>query len=70
MASAPERSRGLPCDPEDRACRRAGRTIRSLVDCMVAAAAIDEDRPLLARNRDFEMIARHTELELAEPSRC
>ena len=50
-----------------RACRRAGRTIRSMVDCMVAASAIDEGRPLLARNRDFEMIARHTELELVEP---
>ncbi|MXW10625.1 MAG: PIN domain nuclease [Gammaproteobacteria bacterium] len=50
-----------------RTCRRAGRTIRSMVDCMVAASAIDEGRPLLARNRDFEMIARHTELELVEP---
>ncbi len=52
-----------------RICRRAGCTIRSIVDCMVAAAAIDEGRPLLARNRDFEMIARHTELELLEPER-
>ncbi|MDE0358655.1 MAG: PIN domain nuclease [Gammaproteobacteria bacterium] len=50
-----------------RACRRAGSTIRSMVDCMVAASAIDEGRPLLARNRDFESIARHTELELVEP---
>ena len=50
-----------------RACRRAGSTIRSMVDCMVAASAIDEGRPLLAGNRDFESIARHTELELVEP---
>lgn len=50
-----------------RTCRRAGCTIRSMVDCMVAAAAVDADRPLLARNRDFEMIARHTKLELVEP---
>ena len=50
-----------------RTCRRAGRKIRSIVDCMVAAAAINGRRPLLARNRDFEMIARHTELELVVP---
>ena len=50
-----------------RTCRRVGCTIRSIVDCMVAATAIDEGRPLLARNRDFEVIARHTELELVEP---
>ena len=50
-----------------RACRRAGRTIPSMVDCMVAAHAIDAGWPLLARNRDFEMIARHTELELVIP---
>ena len=50
-----------------RTCRRAGCTIRSIVDCMIAAAAIDGRRPLLARNRDFEVIARHTELELVEP---
>lgn len=53
-----------------RACRRAGWTIRSIVDCMVAATAMDAGRPLLARNRDFEVIARHTELELVGPSRC
>ena len=53
-----------------RICRRAGCTIRSIVDCMVAAVAIDEGRPLLARSRDFEMIARHTELELAVPDNC
>ena len=50
-----------------RTCRRAGCTIRSIVDCMVAAASIDAGRPLLARNRDFVVIARHTELELMVP---
>ena len=50
-----------------RSCRRAGYTIRSIVDCMVAAAALRKRRPLLARNRDFEAIAHHTELELAVP---
>ena len=47
-----------------RVCRRSGFTIRSTVDCMVAATALANRRPLLARNRDFAVIARHTELEL------
>lgn len=47
-----------------RICRRGGFTIRSTVDCIVAAAALGNRRPLLARNRDFAVIARHTELEL------
>lgn len=51
-----------------RTCRRAGWTIRSTVDCMVAAAALDAQRPLLARNRDFDAIARHTEIELVVPT--
>ncbi|MDE2720727.1 PIN domain nuclease [Candidatus Palauibacter polyketidifaciens] len=51
-----------------RTCQRAGRTIRSSVDCMVAAAALDAQRPLLARNRDFDTIARHTDLELVVPT--
>ncbi len=50
-----------------RTCRRAGFTIRSTVDCMVAATALGEHRPLLARDRDFAVIARHTELELVIP---
>ncbi|MCY3613370.1 MAG: PIN domain nuclease [Gemmatimonadetes bacterium] len=51
-----------------RICRRAGFTIRSTVDCLVAATALDKDRPLLARNRDFSVIARYTGLELVIPS--
>lgn len=51
-----------------RICRRAGFTIRSTVDCLVAATALDKDRPLLARNRDFAVIARYTGLELVIPS--
>lgn len=51
-----------------RTCQRAGRTIGSSVDCMVAAAALDAHRPLLARNRDFDTIARHTDLELVVPT--
>ena len=50
-----------------RVCRRAGFTIHSMVDCLVAATAVDKGRPLLARNRDFDVIARHTHLELVIP---
>ena len=50
-----------------RICRRAGFTIRSMIDCLVAATAVDKGRPLLARNRDFDVIARHTHLELVIP---
>ena len=50
-----------------RTCRRAGFTIRSRVDCLVAATALGVGRPLLARDRDFAVIARHTELELVIP---
>ena len=51
-----------------RICRRAGFTIRSMIDCLVAATALGKGRPLLARNRDFAVIARHTELELVTPA--
>lgn len=49
-------------------CRRSGFTIRSTIDCLVAATALDRGRPLLARNRDFDIIARYTGLELVIPS--
>lgn len=47
-----------------RACRRRGRTVRSSVDCLIAAVALREDLPLLAVDRDFEVIAEETGLEL------
>jgi len=46
-------------------CRRAGATPRSLFDCLIASVAIRIEAPVLARDRDFELIARHTALELA-----
>lgn len=59
---------GLP-DFEDaahvyRACRRGGETPRSMVDCLIAAVAVRERRPLLTVDRDFAVIAQHTDLEL------
>ena len=47
-----------------RAARRTGATIRSLLDCLVAAAALRTDSPLLARDHDFEVIARVSPLRL------
>ena len=47
-----------------RAARRTGATVRSLLDCLVAAAALRTDSSLLARDRDFEVIARVSPLRL------
>jgi predicted nucleic acid-binding protein len=46
-----------------RRCRRAGETPRNLLDCMIAAVAIRRDEPVLHRDRDFDVIARHTALQ-------
>ena len=47
-----------------RAARRTGATVRSLLDCLVAAAALRTDSRLLARDRDFEVLARMSPLRL------
>lgn len=46
-------------------CRRAGETPRSSSDCLIAAVAMRTDVPVLHRDRDFDVIARHTSLRLA-----
>jgi predicted nucleic acid-binding protein len=50
-----------------RACRSAGESPRQLTDCLVAAVAIRSGVPILHRDRDFEVIARHTALETVTP---
>ena len=47
-----------------RVCRRGGATVRSMMDCLIAAIALRERQPLLALDRDFDLIARHVGLEL------
>jgi predicted nucleic acid-binding protein len=47
-----------------RRCRRAGETVRSLTDCLIAAVAMRGNLEVLHADRDFEAIARHTELRL------
>lgn len=49
-----------------RACRRGGETVRNLIDCQVAATAIRLDLPVLHRDRDFAVIARHTRLQVVD----
>ncbi|MYD72050.1 MAG: PIN domain nuclease [Acidobacteria bacterium] len=45
-----------------RHCRRGGETIRSLVDCLIAAAAIRAGVPVLHHDADFDALARHSPL--------
>jgi hypothetical protein len=62
----------LPTEPGDyeraasiyRHCRREGETVRKLIDCLIAAVAIRADVAVLHRDTDFDVIARHTELEV------
>jgi predicted nucleic acid-binding protein len=39
------------------AARREGRTIRSLVDCLIACVAIRHDVPLLHKDVDYDVIS-------------
>lgn len=47
-----------------RQCRRAGETVRSLADCLIAAVAVRAGLVVLQADRDFDVIARHTDLVL------
>ena len=47
-----------------RTARRKGYTIRSSVDCLIAAIAILNDVPVLHLDRDFDIIARFTPLRV------
>lgn len=48
-----------------RTCRAQGKTIRSQLDCLIAAIAIREDVEVLHADRDFDLIAEHTPLRIA-----
>ena len=49
-----------------RRCRNEGNTVRKLIDCLIAAVAIDANVPVLHQDKDFEVLARCTELQLVE----
>jgi hypothetical protein len=48
-----------------RACRARGTTPRSTIDCLLAQICLTLDVSILARDRDFELIARVAPLKLA-----
>lgn len=50
-----------------RTCRRRGETVRKLIDCLVAAIAVREGVPILHADADYEILSRHTALQLAGP---
>lgn len=49
-----------------RTCRREGETVRKLTDCLIAAVAIHADTSVLHKDVDFDVLARHTDLKIAE----
>ena len=46
-----------------RSARRQGLTIRSSVDCLIAACALRHDMPVLHRDRDYDLISRISSLK-------
>ena len=66
-----DRATTLPTEPPDydhgaalyRQCQRHGETVRKLIDCLIAAIAIDNNVPILHTDEDFETLARHTRLQ-------
>jgi predicted nucleic acid-binding protein len=50
-----------------RTCRRRGETVRKLIDCLIGAVAIRAGVPVLQADSDFDVLARHTSIQLAEP---
>lgn len=50
-----------------RTCRRQGATVRRLIDCLIAAAAIEARTPILHADIDFDVLARHTPLQVVIP---
>ena len=47
-------------------CRKKGLTIRSVVDCLIAALAIEYDLSILQNDRDYTSIAEVFPLKVAE----
>ena len=47
-----------------RTCRMAGETLRGLTDCLISVPAMEAGASVLHMDRDFDVIARHTELRI------
>ena len=62
----------IPTSPRDydnaaalyRQCRRKGETVRKSIDCLIAAVAISAEVPILHNDIDFDVLARHTPLQV------
>jgi predicted nucleic acid-binding protein len=46
------------------ACRTRGETVRRLTDCLIAVPAIRAGALILHKDRDFDAIARHSDLRI------
>lgn len=49
-----------------RDCRKKGKTVRSTVDCIIAAICIENDLVLLHKDSDFDLIETCTGLQVIE----
>ena len=47
-----------------RRCRREGEAVRKLIDCLIASVAIRAGAPVLHSDADFDVLSRHTELQV------
>jgi predicted nucleic acid-binding protein len=47
-----------------RACRTAGETVRSLIDCLIAVPTIRAGASIVHADRDFDVLARHSALNV------
>lgn len=47
-----------------RTCRAAGEALRGITDCLIAVPAIHSGASVLHKDRDFDVIARHTDLRI------
>jgi predicted nucleic acid-binding protein len=47
-----------------RKCRKKGQTIRSTVDCIIAAIALENDLIILHKDRDYEIIKTCVDLQV------
>jgi predicted nucleic acid-binding protein len=59
------------CLPEQRrcrTCRRQGKTVRKLIDCLIAAVAIEAGCEVLHADADFNVLARRTALRVHSSS--
>jgi predicted nucleic acid-binding protein len=52
-----------------RSCRSGGETVRRMTDCLIAAVASRVGATLLHNDRDFDVIARHTDLRVISADR-